>query len=177
MIPHLPLSYDAAPVVRVPPPPKFRGAENVVWARLGPPRPTTSAPRRAASSQAARVGLRYEDRIQQWLVAELGSSYLPSPWIEYEDRKGRGRCQPDGLLITPSSVVVFEIKIRHMPEAWWQLRKLYEPVVTALYKRPIKLIEVVSSFDPAMPFPEPIEMIEDLVGETPQGIGVLIRKV
>lgn len=55
-----------------------------------------------------------------------------------------------------------EIKFQHMPEAWWQLRKLYQPALEFKLRRPVFVLEVCKSYDPAMPFPEPIELVENL---------------
>jgi len=69
------------------------------------------------------------------------------------------------LTTKDSGAVIFEIKLQHMPEAWWQLRKLYQPVVEEYYKpRAISVVEVCRSFDPAIPLPEDIELIDDIQG-------------
>lgn len=168
----LPALLPSSEPTMVPPPARFRPATNVKWARFGPRPHLASAP----SSEAARAGLRFEEKAQRWLVASLVStSYLPSPWIEFEDNSGRRICSPDGLLLNPQFSVVVEIKIRHMPEAYHQLRKVYQPVVERLRDKPCCVVELVGSFDPAMPFPEKVRHLDGLNFEQPfSDIGVLI---
>jgi hypothetical protein len=72
---------------------------------------------------------------------------------------------PDGLYLNDGEAIVFEIKISHMPDAWWQLRRLYQPVVERLsYVHSVSVIEVVRSFDPSQAFPEEVKVIRGLDG-------------
>jgi hypothetical protein len=66
-----------------------------------------------------------------------------------------------------------------MPEAWWQLRKLYSPVVAALTGRMVYCIEVCRVFDPQMPFNETPYLIDSLPGyvlDPDPAIGVFVWK-
>jgi hypothetical protein len=56
---------------------------------------------------------------------------------------------------------LFEVKARFTSDAWWQLRKLYEPVVRAAFS-PKTLLSVIicRSFDPSVAFPEPYELVD-----------------
>ncbi len=115
---------------------------------------------------AQHAGLRYEDKAQEFL-AELFPDYLRSPWIRFIEHTEFGddkrACVPDGLILRPPVALVFEIKIRHTTDAWFQLRRLYAPVVAALSGiAQIHLVEVCSSFDPAVLNPEPIARILDI---------------
>jgi len=69
---------------------------------------------------------------------------------------------PDGILLRSRDVVIFEIKSQHMPEAWWQLRRLYAPVLEAWWNKPVVCCEVVKSFDPSIGFPEPVKFCRSL---------------
>lgn len=147
-----PLSADArSSCVQVPPPPRFR-------APCGPIRDARirfgNGYQRLRGSTAAREsGLRYESQVQDELFDNL-DHYHKSPEIFFSDDSGQRVCIPDGLFLHHDHVVVVEIKSQHMPEAWWQLKRLYEPVVrAAIFERPIHLLEVVKSYDPATPFP------------------------
>jgi hypothetical protein len=63
-------------------------------------------------------------------------------------------------------LVIFEIKIAHMPEAWWQLKRLYEPVLRAWPRVtgiPIRCCEVVQAYDPHVPFPCEYDLVEDVL--------------
>jgi hypothetical protein len=156
MLPSLLTPPSDAPV-DVPPPPGFRAAEGVRSARLETK--IVDLPPRGASF-AQRSGLRYEAKVHAALAAALGEAFYKNPWMSFEDSSGWRRCRPDGLAVCDSFagrglVIIFEIKIRHMPEAWWQLRRLYEPVVEQAFpRREIRVVEIVRSFDPSMPFPE-----------------------
>jgi hypothetical protein len=70
---------------------------------------------------------------------------------------------PDGLYFNIGGfATIFEIKSQHMPEAWWQLRKLYEPVVRQLpFVNGTSCVEVTRSYDPSMGFPEPVLVVHD----------------
>jgi len=66
---------------------------------------------------------------------------------------------PDGIVVYDDRILVFEIKFQHMPEAWWQLVKLYRPVLEAYKPVPVVTVEVCRSYDPAQPFPEHVVLI------------------
>ncbi len=115
---------------------------------------------------AQHSGLRYEDKAQEWLCATL-PDYVRSPWVRFVEHTEFGddkrACVPDGLLLQPPNAFVFEIKIRHTTDAWFQLRRLYAPVIAALPRIDrVFLIEVCSSFDPSVLNPEPIARILDI---------------
>lgn len=143
---------------------------------------STSEPR----TQARASGLRYEKRAQEHLqslisysYAAYSYSYLPSPWISFYSRNGTVLrwCQPDGLLISsvnghPAHITIVEIKVRHCVQAWWQLRKLYEPVVRTLFGDgyTYSICEVCHWIDPHanVQFPERFQYV-DSPGNVPPG--------
>jgi len=46
-------------------------------------------------------------------------------------------------------MVIVEVKIQHMPEAWWQLEAAYRPILQAAApKADIYCLEVCRSYDP-----------------------------
>lgn len=159
MIALSPLSASTLGPVDVPPPAKFR--------------PIIGAPRHAkfvkdwerdthGITAAQKSGIRYEEKIQDKLL-ELFPSYRANPPISFYDGGGILYCIPDGVLQQPKQTFVFEIKFQHMPEAWWQLRKLYQPVVEAMnIDVPVHVVEICRTYDPATPFPEPVRLVEDL---------------
>jgi hypothetical protein len=111
---------------------------------------------------AQRDGLRYEDRVQRFLCREF-PSYVRSPVIRWVDDSGVRFCVPDGLLRNRSTVFVIEVKSQHMPEAYWQLVKMYAPLLALKYSGcSIRCLEVVKSYDPAVPFPCKVEVVSDL---------------
>lgn len=129
-------------------------------------------------TKAQRAGLRYEGKVQRYILRHCGENYKVSPQIEvsYHDVVLRSLI-PDGLFLADDLATVVEIKRQHMPESWWQLRKLYGPVVEALPGiTHVNLLSIVGSFDPAMPYPEEIirtDDIKEFVSIPQSKIGVL----
>lgn len=144
-----------------PPPLRFRPLE-------GTPRLVQWKPSDARGSvgltEAQKNGLRYEAKAQDFLIEQLGPNYFPAPFLHFMTGSNYRTLIPDGLYFTPHGlVVIFEIKSQHMPEAWWQLRKLYEPVVKQLpLCTKTSCVEVVKSFDPSMGFPERIRLCSNI---------------
>ncbi len=119
---------------------------------------------RADTRLALRAGKKYEQRCHEVLSRQwenLGS-YLPGPWISFHDQNRKRRlCQPDALFIrSDGSVLIVEMKLTHTLNAWWQLRRLYQPVVERLYNREAFVLEVCRTGDPLMRYPEPVELYE-----------------
>lgn len=89
---------------------------------------------------------------------------MASPWFHFlADGKERW-CQVDGFVELDAEVLVFEIKLSHTANAWWQLQHLYIPVLrkflgTGKVFRPVELCKW---FDPGVGFPEPFRVAEDL---------------
>lgn len=119
--------------------------------------------RNAGSGSAAqRAGKRYEKKVLQ-AISKLyenieAVSVRPSPWIGYtlfsESINDERHCQPDLILETREEIFLCEIKLSHTVDAYWQLSSLYAPVVKKLYPdRPVRLVEITRSFDPAVLFP------------------------
>jgi hypothetical protein len=111
-----------------------------------------------ANSAAQKAGLSFEAKVQAALCSRFGAAYHPAPNVLFRDDSGARLCVPDGILGRPVSdplVIVVEIKVQHMPEAWWQLRELYQPVLETIY-RDVALLEICKVYDPHTPFPEPV---------------------
>lgn len=66
--------------------------------------------------------------------------------------------QPDGLLfnIPAGRVTIFELKLKHTPDAWWQLRHKYAPIVSAWLEGTyeVEVCEMVQWYDGQASFPE-----------------------
>jgi hypothetical protein len=113
---------------------------------------------------AQKAGIRYERKVLDSL-ADLLPAVKRSQWFRFREfgRDTPRWCQPDGLLHTEELTVIFEIKIRTMPEAWWQLTTLYAPVVQkALRPKRLALVQIFRSFDPAVRLPEPAVLLSAL---------------
>ncbi len=142
----------------VPPPPNFKPLGPLLHVRIS----RSQANGGKGLTQAQKAGLRFEAKVQLSLTELLGDGYIPSPYLEVTTEKYEHRALiPDGIYIYDDLVTVVEIKRQHMPESWWQLRKLYRPAVKKLPTiNRVNLLTVVQSFDPAMPYPEDVEMID-----------------
>ena len=144
------------------PPRKFTPAGRVARARLALDPPSFAAKRPRLKGSAA-AGVRYERKALAQLAHDYAEAFVPQPWLQYQ-RQGNCDwqwCQPDGLIVElrRGLVTIVECKLRHTPDAWWQLRKLYEPVVQALFGAAhwrFSCVEVCRWFDPHTPFPEAI---------------------
>lgn len=139
--------------VQVPPPPRFRAVVGKVHsASLNLNNPFRGQRGNTAAKQA---GVRYERKAQEHLREVFGKQYYDTPLIHFRDDSGARTCAPDGLLFKYPRVLIVECKFQHMPEAWWQLRRLYEPVLRGMYGiKEVILLEVCRSYDPQTPFPE-----------------------
>jgi len=115
-------------------------------------------------TEAQKRGLRFEEKVQMRLRNQLGPRYFRNPFLEFTANGGWRSLVPDGIFFSPEGLAfLFEVKAQHMPEAWWQLRQLYEPVVRNLsFVNQVSCIEVVRSYDPAMGFPEPVKLCRKL---------------
>ena len=120
--------------------------------------------RKTGQTVAQNSGLRYEEKVQRFLSESLRTLYHAAPFLHFRDGHDRRTCVPDGLHFDISGrTTIFEIKSQHMPDAWWQLRKLYEPVVQQLrFTNVVSCVEVTKSFDPSMGFPEEVTVFHDL---------------
>ena len=146
------------------PPPWFRAAEGVrsAWPVGDGPFDRTPLPR-SSGTPAMRAGRRYEAKALAHLAEVFGSDFRKSQWFRYAGDAGVKFCQVDGLLHTETVTAIFEVKVTFSSDAWWQLRKQYEPVVRkAFLPSHLALVIFCKSFDPAVPFPEPVNHLRRL---------------
>lgn len=163
MMPALATSSAATPGVGVPPP-RFRPLGHISHVSLA----STDYVRSQGLTEAQKAGLRYEAHVQEALLGRF-PAYQAGPVVRCLDDSVCRVLKPDGLFVVrqnlrllPSHVFIFEIKHQHVPEAWWQLEKLYKRVLEKLFLCPISLVEICRSYDPSMPFPVPVTLISDL---------------
>ena len=162
------------------PPQGFRPAEDVIWAEL-----VTSGPIKGPSrpTGARAAGMRYERKAhgafqQRWSPEANGPLYAPAQWIKFLCRgetKARW-CQPDGLILdfNRSRITILEMKLHHTQNAWWALRRLYEPTLRAIFgnRWSYSVCEVVRWHDPSVFWPEPLIMCPDPSKLPLNGFGV-----
>ena len=162
-----------------PPPRAFKPAGELVWAEFCTPPGFLREARRPRGRRAE--GIRYEKKAQKFLCSELDEGYSPSPWLRFRSMESRRPryCQPDGLLfdIEGGRITIFEIKLQHTLDAWWQLEHLYLPVIqflfpTALWQ--ISVCEFVKWYDPATAFPVQPKLLKDLRAARPEQFSVHI---
>lgn len=101
------------------------------------------------NSAAQKAGLRYEKKVKAFLERSFGPLFISGPWFEFVDQSERRWCQPDGIVVEESLITIVEIKYSWCALAWWQLVRLYAPVVGRAYNRPTRLICITRSFDPS----------------------------
>lgn len=147
-----------------PPAPHFLPAGLVQWAQFAQRTPHFGQPKRLTGRRLQ--GVKYERLVQSMLDKLWGYTYLPLPWLRFEGSSGVHWCQPDGILfnLELGVLTIVEVKYQHTTDAWWQMRKLYEPVLRKLFPEElweIKVLEVVKWFDPDVRWPEPIRMLSN----------------
>lgn len=156
--------------VKLPPPKDFKLLRSEIYSAWFADPPAVESVRTYTGPQ--KNGLRYERRVQKYLEEQFGKLYLASPWIcfrEVLDTSVAHRCQPDGLLFSGDStrVTIVEIKHSHTQRAWWQLRKLYQPVLQALYpEASVQVCEVTRYYDNMIPFNEKVELVREIGQDT-----------
>lgn len=126
-----------------------------------------------------RLGLAYEQKVQDILQAIYGEKFFCDVPILYEDRRGLHRCIPDGVLRTDAcTVVIVEVKLRHTSRAWWQLERLYFPVLRQLVGPSVRIqrAEICRSYDPDEEF-GPHDYCESLHKLPSDRVGVLQWKL
>ena len=133
--------------------------------------------RNGPGSPAHRKGHAHERRVAEHLEGNEWVVY--GPWIEYCTQGGRiSTCQPDFLVFNPSRgvITILEAKLRHCPEAYFQLRNLYAPLLKFLFPAwEIRLQEVVRWYDRLEHFPGEHVLREKLLdAPPPHQIGVHI---
>ncbi len=84
-------------------------------------------------------GRRYENLVGKKLLSPLtkiyqGMELRHGVWFEFVDGHGRGHCEVDYLLLTPTSVYVFEVKLTQTPRGLSQLQDLYLPVTRKVFR-------------------------------------------
>lgn len=169
--------FEGFPSAVLPPPSWFTEAGEVraAWPAQAPKHPRSRKP-----TPAQAAGRRYERKVFTRLKEDFGDRVLIQPWFSFLPSVGRQRyCQMDAILdLGGSEYTILEVKVRHTPDSWWQLAKLYLPVLRA-YKPEAKfrLGTIVGSYDPATPYPAPFELVYSPEAIQPNLVGVLRWKL
>lgn len=160
------------------PPPQYikylpQGEIREAWASAE--RPFAGA--RARRSGAQKAGLAFQKRVTQWAFeGKYHGAISISPWFCFIDGSGsRHYCQPDLLFSDETTIVVCEVKLRWTADAWWQLRKLYLPVLAKVFpKQTLIPLCICKSFDPSVIVPEKINLHPDLYDCRPDCFNVVL---
>lgn len=156
------------------PPAFFRPAVGIRAVKETPYTPKVGRP-----TAAQKVGLKYEANFHRAATAFFGTHYrtFQTRQLSFMDAHGWRVCRPDGVYLDGDTIYLFEVKIRHTADAWWQLHRLYKPVLEQLAPgKRIICIEVCRNFDPAVHFPgtfRPI-LLSQLPLQEPPGVDTLI---
>lgn len=163
------------------PPKRFKPAGVVEWVEYSPTPPPFINTKKRTGKRAE--GVRYEKRVHGLFEERYGDTYVANPWFRFgELGNDRPRwCQPDGLLFDfkAGKITIVECKLQHTPDAWWQLRWLYLPVISKAFPGDLwkfGIIEVVKWYDPAVVFPEKVKLRADVAYVQPGEFGVHICK-
>lgn len=121
------------------------------------------------------AGLRYERKMGEWLVETLPNFVvIPAQWFSFLDgpEEKLRWCQIDCFAADPLSgrLCLFEFKLRHCADSWWQLTQLYQPVLECIFPPGVwnyRLIEVCRWFDPTTYYP----VVPNLLREIPKAKG------
>jgi hypothetical protein len=106
------------------------------------------------------------------MLRECFPDFQGGQWLRFETDGGVHRfCQVDGLLMG-EALVLFEVKMRFTSDAYFQLHRLYKPVVEkALGRRVEAMVQICRYFDPFAPFPEPVKVLEEISLEAIRSVG------
>ena len=121
--------------------------------------------RRSNSRDAARdAGVAFETTLHEKLRRKY-NNYTQAHWFLYYDKKKSrpNYCQPDGLffLRKEKAILIVEIKTTHMIKAWFQLRKLYQPVLEKAFGSGWNygVVEIVGRMTRDCAMPEELVMV------------------
>lgn len=121
--------------------------------------------RKTRSSPAQKLGLRYEARVFRHLAMELDRAVFFHPAFRFNaNRPFDEHAIPDAIYLSEAGILtIFEVKLKHTADAWYQLRKLYLPVVQKAYPgTQINLCEICREYDPSIVLPRPPQFVEKL---------------
>ena len=86
---------------------------------------------------AKRRGLLYQEKVVEVLDQQLGPycEGIPGLWFEFVDFSGHRYAQSDWVSfdLKRGLITIAEIKLSRVPLAWWQLNRLYGPLVQKLF--------------------------------------------
>lgn len=142
-------------------------------------------------SAARKAGVRYETKFHSFARQFFGEGEYHTferRLFAFSDNSGQRCCRPDGVYIPAGRkwFAIFEIKVGHISDSYWQLRHQYEPVLSAWHpveKRAAVVLEVCRRYDPSAVYPCRTKVLNILdleeyleAPQNPEEVGVLIWK-
>lgn len=141
-------------------------------------------PHRSRATGAQKAGLAYEKKAKRWLQERFGEGRIVSgQWFYALDAMRKRYAQPDvlvfplgGVAERPDEVTIVEIKTSYCALAWWQLARLYAPIVGKFYQpRRTRLVCLTRTLDPLVHTPEEPVLLDDLESPLEEGrVGVFL---
>lgn len=118
-----------------------------------------------------RRGLLYQERVVGFLEENAPEEWVPlaGPWFEFVDTTGHQYAQADWMAIdvVRGFICLVEIKLNRVPDAWWQLNRLYGPLVQQLFpKFEIGMLEIATT-PCSFATPAPVEIVSSLTQVEP----------
>lgn len=119
------------------------------------------------------AGHRFEAFVVGYLEKRYPTFISSLPFAFRTEYQPKAVCIPDGLLVRKDEVLVVEVKLRRTIDAWFQLRKLYAPVVERSFQKSVRCLVIEKFPDPDVRFPEPVQVVNSfemfLQGSKPFG--------
>lgn len=137
-------------------------------------------PPKGGRTAAQRLGLAYEQKVIDVLSAIYADKFMHSVPLLFEDRHGLHRCIPDAVLrLDDVSIVIIEVKLTHTARAWWQLERLYLPVIRQMVGPHARIYraEICRSYDPGVAYPGPHTLVNSLHKLPRDAVGILQWKI
>lgn len=124
-----------------------------------------------AAQASVRKGLRYQDQIMKYLETTLDEDWVgfPGLWFEFTAGHKSRTAQADwvGLNMREYRICIVEVKLSRVAKAWWQLNKLYKPLVAQLFPGwDISLLEIASKLQTVV-VPERVRVVSSLESARP----------
>lgn len=154
MIPHFASPRSSHSPLSSSPPPFFKAARDPHSVKLVP-YPVKSS----RTSAAQKAGIKYEASFHTFMRTLFPQDYttFERQMFTFSTPSGPRWCRPDAILPWQGRLFLFEVKYRHTSDSWWQLHRLYQPVLTLFYGRPLECVEVCKTFDPGVEYPGPLK--------------------
>lgn len=126
-------------------------------------------------------GVKYERKGHQHFQSLYQEIYFASPWLHFQEvGKSPRYCQPDAILFLPRQLkfIILEFKYNHTDRAWWQVQRLYRPVLQKIFGAQWEIcgVEVVKWYDMDTYFPVNVKLLPRIEHANELEFGVHIWK-